>query len=174
MGFLIVLVFWGAIAISLYTLFTGKTNLLRWMFLAGIAGVGLVGMLWLISPLWTKIKLKPEDYRGTYVIDRTFYPGRQADWQYNHFRLEVLSSDSVLFYVTEGAKVVAIYRGRVVDPDMQISARIRLDMDSPTHFILASNPTTYRFVWNFRLVFATKKFGNVAFKKGEWEPLEKE
>ncbi len=157
--------------VLLYTLFTGKTGVLNLFFAVGGAGAFLLLILFLLSPLWTKVELAPKDYHGTYVIDRSFYPGKQADWQYNHFRFEVLPSDSILFYETEGAKIAAAYCGRVSWPAGYISARMRLNMDSPTHFIVASNPTTHRFIWSFRLVFATSKFGNVAFKKGKWKAL---
>ena len=44
-------------------------------------------------------------------------------------------------------------------------------MEEPNHHILIENPTTYRQVWNFYLVFNSKKFNNVFFKKGNWKPL---
>ena len=160
-----------------YTSLTGKSHYItlpyfaKWVFFSGVIGISLLGLFSLLSRLWEPIVLEPKDYYGTYVIDRSFYPGRQADWQYNHFRFEMLSSDSALFYVTEGTKIVSVYRGKISWPAGYESARMRLDMDTPTHFIMASNPTTYRFVWNFRLVFATERFGNVAFKKGTWETL---
>ena len=176
-GVFLLFVFGGSIGIVvlLYTIFTGKIDLLKWTFFASIVCVGLVGLLYLLSPLWTKMELDPKDYCGKYVIDCSFYPGRQAKWQYNHFRFEILPSDSVLFYVTEGAKIVSTYRGKAIWWTTSYSSvRMRLDMDSPTHFIMASNPTTYRSIWDFRLIFATDRFGNVAFKKGKWKSLEKE
>jgi hypothetical protein len=45
-------------------------------------------------------------------------------------------------------------------------------MPQPTHHILSSNPTTYRYPWDFHLVFYSPKFNNLYFKKGEWEAID--
>jgi len=44
-------------------------------------------------------------------------------------------------------------------------------MEQPTYHVVADNPTTYRSAQQFNLVFYSRYFNNVYFKKGEWEPL---
>lgn len=44
-------------------------------------------------------------------------------------------------------------------------------MPKPTHHVLATNPTIYRSVWGFTLVFNSPEFDNMFFTKGNWEKL---
>jgi hypothetical protein len=46
-------------------------------------------------------------------------------------------------------------------------------MEQPTHHIMTSNPTTYRGVWDFDLVFNSPAFDNMYFTKGKWKPINK-
>lgn len=68
-------------------------------------GIAL-GSLWLvlillfavtgiIGTVTAKQKLKKEDYYGSYIVNRDFYKGAQADWQYNSFRFEIRKDDSI-------------------------------------------------------------------------------
>jgi hypothetical protein len=115
--------------------------------------------------------LHREDYTGSYIIDRSYFPGAQADWQYNHFRFEILPDDSIRFYVTDGPSVVRSYPGHISIVDIYDSSRLKLQMDTPVHHILAGNPTTYRQRWQFHLVFYSALFNNVYFTRGEWKPI---
>jgi hypothetical protein len=66
--------------------------------------LGLLAMVMLISGLnWIlgKPNLEKDDYYGQYIVDRSYFSGKQADWQYNHFRFEIKDNDSIYFYVTE-------------------------------------------------------------------------
>ncbi|WP_188599604.1 hypothetical protein [Polaribacter pacificus] len=48
-------------------------------------------------------------------------------------------------------------------------------MDKPNHHITETNPTTYREPWwNFYLVFKSKKFNNMYFRKGKWKKINNE
>ena len=160
--------------VLLYSAISGKTGCLKLLLIAGGAGAFLLLLMILIYPSWQQIELEPEDYLGSYIIDRYYFRGPQADWQYNHFRFKIRKPNKVFFYQTEGAKIEKVYRGKAFwITKGHSSARIHLEMDSPTHFIIASDPTTFRFVDNFRLVFNTTRFGNVRFRKEKWEALKK-
>lgn len=72
----------------------------------GLTLLGIYGLIILLvivasitRPLFEKIELKKKDFYGDYVVNRDYFKGRQADWQYNHFRFEIKSNDSILFYV---------------------------------------------------------------------------
>ena len=41
------------------------------------------------GPLFSKKVLEKSDYYGEYIIDRAYFSGKQADWQYNNFRFEI-------------------------------------------------------------------------------------
>lgn len=120
----------------------------------------------------SKTVLKKSDYYGTYIIDHNYFPGKQADWQYNSFRFEIKENDSIYFYHTDGEKVLHTYKGIISTVKPYNSARLVVKMDKPTHHIIESNPTTYRSAWSFYLVFNSAKFNNVFFKKAEWKRLD--
>jgi len=119
--------------------------------------------------------LSKNDYYGEYVVNRNYFHGKQADWQYENFRFEIKENDSLYFYVTNKEKVIQTYRGTVsiTNPRQYPSVRLIIKMNEPIHHILSTNPTTYRGVWDFDLVFYSHKFNNVFFTKGKWKPLTK-
>jgi hypothetical protein len=141
----------------------------------GIIWLGIFGLILLSTTIrWLTAKkiLKKKDYYGQYIINRDYFPGRQADWQYENFRFEIRENDSLYFYVTDKEKILRTYRGKIQTTDSYASERLIISMEQPAHHILTSNPTTYRSAWDFYLVFYSPKFNNVYFKKGEWEPLD--
>ena len=148
-------------------LWIGKILGIIWL---GIFGLALLSGIvrWLTS----KTELEKNDYYGEYVINRDYFKGKEADWQYNHFRFEITDKDSIFFYVTDKEKVLKTYRGTIKTTIPYSSARLIIEMQQPTHHILTSNPTTYRSAWGFYLVFKSPKFYNLFFEKGKWKPIE--
>lgn len=146
----------------------GKIAGYFWLSLIGLLLLGAI-IGWLTGPK----ALDKDDYYGEYIVDRDYFPGIQADWQYNTFRFVIKENDSIYFYLTNGENILKTYRGVVTTttPNHYRSDRLIIYMDQPTHHIMASNPTTYRSAWSFNLVFYSAKFNNVYFKKGKWEPL---
>ena len=147
-----------------------------------IFGIALIGM-WcvllimcilsvILQPFYTKKVLDKSDYYGEYVIDRNYFSGKQADWQYNNFRFEIKENDSLYFYVTDGKEINETYKGTISTISPYESARIMIEMGKPTHHILETNPTIYREVWSFFMVFNSPKFHNMYFRKGEWKEIE--
>lgn len=120
-----------------------------------------------------KTILSGRDYVGHYIIDRSYFPGKNADWQYEHFRFEITKDDSIFFYKTEGDRVINTFKGTTSYPKPYGSARLRLSMKQPTHDIVLTNPTIYRDNWDFYMVFYSSDYGNMFFTKGKWKPLEK-
>ena len=140
-----------------------------------------LGLIWLIIFVLTllsgivqwltaKKELKKKDYYGQYIVNRKYFPGRQADWQYDNFRFEIKSNDSIYFYVTDKEKILKTYGGTFATTKSYSSERLIINMEQPTHHILTSNPTIFRSTWSFYLVFYSPKFNNVYFKKGQWKP----
>jgi hypothetical protein len=64
------------------------------------------------------------------------------------------------------------YVGKIRVTENYISEHLLINMPQPTHHILSSNPTTYRYPWYFHLVFYSPKFNNLYFKKGKWEAID--
>jgi hypothetical protein len=146
----------------------GKT--LGWIWLGILALVMLSGITqWLFA----KTILEKKDYYGEYIVNLDYFPGKQSDWQYEHFRFEIKENDSIYFHVTDKTSILKTFAGKITMTEPYNSARIRLNMEQPTHHIVVDNPTTYRSAWSFYLVFHSSKFNNMFFKKGQWKALDK-
>ena len=133
-------------------------------------------LLWILSavlqPFYTKKVLDKSDFYGEYIIDRNYFSGKQADWQYNNFRFEIKENDSIYFYVTDGRIINETYKGKISTLVPYQSARLVIEMEKPSHHILTTNPTIYREVWDFFMVFNSPKFNNMYFRKGKWKEIE--
>ncbi|WP_297814476.1 hypothetical protein [uncultured Polaribacter sp.] len=136
------------------------------------AGIGFLILIILISILSKKKVLEKSDFYGEYTIDRNYFPGKQANWQYNNFRFEIKKNDSIYFHITDGEKINKTYKGNISTflPSYK-SARIKIRMEYPNHHILETNPTIYREAWSFFLVFKSPKFNNMYFRKNEWKRI---
>lgn len=121
----------------------------------------------------SKKQIDRNDIYGTYVIDRDMFKGGQTDWQYNHFRFEITRQNQFLFHTTDNEKIIKTFKGRVSFIDSYASPRLVIAIDTPTHHVIDTQPTLYRFPFSFYYVFHSPKFGNVFFTKGKWEPLDK-
>ncbi len=156
-------------------LLAGFTKHKFFIYALGVIWGGLVLVLLLgaiLRPFYTKKVLDKEDFYGAYVVDRDYFSGDQADWQYNHFRFEIREDDTFYFYETDGEKILKTYSGQIATTGKTyVSERLKIYMESPGHHVLHSNPTVYREPWNFFLVFKSTKFHNMYFRKGEWKPL---
>jgi len=140
-------------------------------FYLGLLGLIILGTI--IGLLTDKKELKKNDYYGEYIVNRDYFSGSQADWQYDNFRFEIKENDSIYFHATDKKKILKTYRGTITTTKPNSSERLIIKMEQATHHIMTSNPTTYRNAWSFYLVFYSPKFNNVYFKKGQWKPLDK-
>lgn len=132
----------------------------------------LVTLSSIVSSIVKKKELKKSDYYGEYIIDRSFFKGKQADWQYNTFRFEIKENDSIYFYVTNKDKILEKHVGHIETNNDYNSERLIVNIKEPSYHVLATNPTTYRNIWGFYLVFESSKFKNMFFKKGKWKPID--
>ena len=148
---------------------TGKKYLSKTITGIIIGVFSLVLFSYITNLIISKKRLYKKDYYGTYIIDRSHFPGKQADWQFNSFRFEIKENDSVYFYCTVRNRICKTFKGYISTVKSYNSERLVLHMPEPTHHIIKDNPTLYRSMWDFYLVFDSEKFGNVFFKKGKWE-----
>ncbi len=141
----------------------------------GIIWGGIIGLVILSTIMQTVFAtkvLEKDDYYGEYIIDRTYFPGKQADWQYDHYRFEIKNNDSIFFYYTNKEKILKIYRGTIRTITPYQSEVLVINMEQPTHHVLTTDPTVHRETWSFYLVFNSPKFSNMFFKKGQWERID--
>ena len=142
----------------------------------GLIWLGIFGLIFLgaIIHFFTgKKEVDRDDIYGKYIIDRTKFPGKQADWQYDHFRFEITKQNEFLFHLTDKERITKTYKGTVEFLKAYIRPRVVLHVDTPRHHIIEDKPTLYRTVSSFYYVFHSPEFGNVFFTKGQWKPIDK-
>ena len=138
-----------------------------------IVVIGLVLLVSIVNLIASLNELDRDDIYGDYVIDRTKYPGKQSDWQYEHFRFEINQNDEILFHLTERAKILKTYKGKIHFLDQYKVPRIVLNFENSKHHIINENPTLFRKGKTFYYVFYSSKFGNVFFTKDKWKEIDK-
>ena len=100
---------------------------------------------------------------GKYEIDTSFYSGKNAEWQKEHFKFEITSDDKFIFFekLADGSfkKTYADLHWYRNSPPMLF----RLNLNSP-HELIDTYPGLYRGNRKFYYVFETK-FGNMFYRK---------
>jgi hypothetical protein len=142
--------------------------------LLGKMWIGIFGLIFLatiVHSITSKKELRREDYYGQYIINRTYFKGKQTDWQYNTYRFEIKENDTLYFYVTDKNKILQTLKGRISTTTPNESVRLIVNMIQPYH-VLNTNPTIYRSAWSFYFVFKSTKYNNMFFTKGKWKPLD--
>ena len=159
------------IILALAWLFTqsrliGKTLKIIWLTVGGLVAFVLV-----LHFFFDKKEISHADILGEYVIDRRQFPGKQADWQYNHFRFEITPQQRLLFHRTDGERIIQTYTGRIKFLEAYKLPRTIWRADSPSYHIIRHTPTLYRTPFSLYYVFDSTRFGNVFFTKGKWKPI---
>ena len=140
--------------------------------------IGGSGILYLSQPYFKPVVLTNKDIYGSYVVDKSKFPGKQADWQYENFRFKITKTDTLIFeyklyenkWKTEHIKLSYSSGYYDLDKEEYCNRKLQVHSDSTNHHIIKDNPTLYRKKFgNFYYVFESEKFGNVFFKKGIWE-----
>lgn len=136
-----------------------------WIVVVSVAIIMIVSNF-----LHSKTKVDKKDFYGTYIVDRKFFKGKNADWQYNHYRFEITKDNELSLYITNENKVLKIYKRKIEFIEGSASPHLKIINENP-NFILDGEPTLYRKSWDFYLVFKTKPYSNMFFKKGKWKPI---
>ncbi len=62
----------------------------------------------------TPIRLTKNDIVGEYRIDKTFFPGTNAKWQYDLYKFYITNKDSILFVVMKEKEIPrTIYKHKI-------------------------------------------------------------
>ena len=130
-----------------------------------------------IGKIMQPIIIKNSDIYGEYIIDKTKFEGKQAEWQYENFKFKITESDELIFESKiygnkwKSEKVKVTYSSGYFDDNKKeyCNRKIRINSDSTNSHIIQDNPTLYRKSFGFYYVFKSAKFGNVFFKKGKWK-----
>jgi hypothetical protein len=127
--------------------------------------LSLIIFFWLLNFLNSKTELSENDIYGDYVIDKKMFKGKQADWQYEHFKFTITKSNIMDFHIMENGKIVKTISGKIGFKQFYASPRLVMKFEEPKFHILKQNPTLYRSNWSYYYVFESSKYGNMFFKK---------
>jgi hypothetical protein len=135
--------------------------------------ISLIGLFCILSVFTSKKEIDKDDIYGEYIIDRNKCAGKQADWQYNHYRFEIREDNKIFFYITENERIIKTIEGTVEIKEYYTpSPRLKINFDDPRFHVVQDNPTLYREIWSFYYVFYSDKFDNMFFTKGTWSSID--
>ncbi len=143
----------------LTAIFVGFRKAISWNAIAYpflIICLSLIG--WINSPT----KLDRDDVIGHYVIDRDHYPGSNADWQHNHYTLEITGKEVIVrdYHLNQ------VWRHDMewfTGPDYRW--RFKNSDYTKRHHLVLNGPSLYRRSFSHSYVFKSSHYGNVFFVK---------
>lgn len=125
----------------------------------------LIGVLLLVRWLNSNVKLSKSDFYGDYVINRDFFPGPDAQWQYEHYKFTIRPDDSLFFYVMAGDSIRSVHKGKMIVSNAYASARVTFDMQPPVHHVFTEQPLIVRNRWGFTIVLYSPYYNHMYFEK---------
>ena len=165
---------WVTLGAAAYGGYKGKSipqSIVKgWALFGGVITL-LVVYVFIREYFTGKMGVDRSDIYGSYVIDRSKFPGRNAEWQYRRYRFEIIEPDVFKFYKTYDGKVTKTYTGKV-EFTLDNRPHIILHMQYPdgdTCHVLRENPTLYREPFSFYYVFESPLYGNMFFTKGKYK-----
>lgn len=116
-----------------------------------------------------KMNLSKNEIYGEYVIDTDKFEGKNTDWQYDHFKMDITRDNKLKLYIyNNDGNVAKIITRKIEIMEGYTNARLNINPNSSDYHILQENPTLYRNVWSFYYVFHSSKYGNMFFVKKAW------
>ena len=148
-----------------FLIWTANGNkIFGWVFVTtsalpfGIAGLLVIALTisWIDSPT----QPSKSDIIGHYEIDRSRYPGPEADWQHTHYSMEITAQEVVL----RDHHLNQVWRGDIkwfIQPDY----RWKFKSLEKRHHLVVDGPALYRNRFNYYYVFKSRHYGDVFFVK---------
>ena len=173
-GLGLIVIFFSIISIIIYILgLIFKKKIFEKLIVGLWITLIILPFLMIVVSIFTDKKdVETEDIYGDYVIDRNKCAGKQADWQYDHYRFKITEDNKIFFYITEKENIIKTIEGKVEFTDGGYSPHLKIEIEEPKFHILKENPTLYRETWSFYYVFESEKYKNVFFTKGNWKSID--
>lgn len=110
------------------------------------------------------IRLTKSDIIGEYRIDTNIFGGPNANWQYDHYKFTITSTDSIFFYVTNNGTIIKTIKEKILyssgPPDVW-----KVQGAATRYHVIKYPPTLYRGHYKFYYVFKSDHYGNMFFRK---------
>jgi len=131
----------------------------------------LIGIFWCAPILayflriwepWQPLILKKTNFYGEFKIDTKFYPGKNSQWEYDHFTFKILDGDSFKLNILDQNKIIKTYSGKIAWNNNGPPWIIKIECAQP---IFDQPIVLYRKINYFYFVWHSKKYKNMFFKK---------
>lgn len=162
-GLLIFFVFALIVGVSTvkYILAYSKTK--ESLYLKKLLVVWFLPSILIGTALYSHFPITKDRIIGVYEIDKSFYPGPNADWQKEHFYFEITDDSEFLFHEKLNDGSIKTVQGKIdwyrTSPPMLF--RIVMEDEHPS---IDQYPALYRGNRKFYYVFESK-FGNMFYRK---------
>lgn len=144
----------------------GTTLFCFWLPLIAFSVLCFVGLsLSSMGRQPTCLVVSPSDVYSTYRIDRRLYPGKNANWQYDHYIFEITPDDK--FHLTEidDKGISHGHIGKVTWSDTNTRRALWSAKLDKEHHLKVDSPILYRSASAFYYVIPSKKYGNMFFRR---------
>ena len=126
-------------------------------------------LLFIVATITTNlngpIRLTKSQIIGDYRIDKKFYKGKNADWQYEHYRFTITPTDSFYFYVMNRDSVIKTFKSKMKYYNQAPELWNLQDGSTNDYHVIKNKPTLYRGHNKFYYVFRSNIYGNLFFRK---------
>jgi hypothetical protein len=144
---------------------TRKPSALKVLGLIWATAVVLISTGLLMDYLRQPIKLAKQKIVGEYRIDTFFYPGKNARWQYSHFKFSITNDDSIYFTVLDDKQKTLKAFHHKISYNTRFNSLLWSINTASTHHVIKNLPTLYRSHKKFYYVFESPKYGNMFFRR---------
>ena len=170
-GIVMILYFFGPVTILLLLIgiIFREKDILKSIVVIWILIAGLMIVAALAEFINTPKRVEESDLYGEYVIDKNKFGGKQAEWQYEHYKFEIKSNRTLIFSQLQnnGKFKTEIVNVKIYDDGVRSYLNI-ISTEKNSH-IIQESPTLFRKRFCFYYVFKSKKFVNMFFKKDTWK-----
>lgn len=101
-----------------------------------------------------------DDITGRYVIDRSKWPGKNADWQHKTYTFEITGTHAIV----RDARTKTVWKHRIEWSEIY-EHRWGFADHTKRHHMIGNGPTLYRGRFGHYYVFQSPLYGNVFYKK---------
>ena len=107
--------------------------------------------------------VEKHDIIGTYCVDTRMFPGKNSNWQYEHYKIEITDNKLIVKYLDLG-RIQSTESVEIVFLEYYKNNRVKVTGNSH-HHMLQQHPLLVREGWSYYYVINSLKYGNMYFKK---------
>lgn len=153
------------------SLFWGKAGCLALPIYIGLVFSLIVVVSIILDSTPKYRRVSPSDVYGTYRIDRKFYPGKNADWQYKNIDFTITGNDRLVLMEFDDKGIMNQYTGKLTWSDTETRRALWSAKLAKKHHLRLESPILYRSYFHFYYVIRSDKYGNMFFRRESDYPI---